>query len=140
MLKDLVKMASKLDSLGLTKEADTIDALVRKMAGEFNDSYGSENPADHPLPEDPSDWTNTQWEDWESKVGTFDQQGIGSTEPIFDDESPEVKFVTRSHASKILSNMSDEEFDLLNELYPEAMNQLFGRGTLMEVKRPERKG
>lgn len=32
MLKDLVKMASKLDTLGLSKEADTIDALIRKIA------------------------------------------------------------------------------------------------------------
>jgi len=33
MLKDLVKMASKLDALGLSKEADVIDNLVRKIAG-----------------------------------------------------------------------------------------------------------
>ena len=32
MLKDLVKVANRLDSLGLTKEADAIDGLVKKMA------------------------------------------------------------------------------------------------------------
>ena len=32
MLKDLVKVANRLDSLGLTKEADTLDILVKKMA------------------------------------------------------------------------------------------------------------
>lgn len=37
MLKDLVKMASKLDALGLSKEADTIDALIRKIAGSDED-------------------------------------------------------------------------------------------------------
>lgn len=36
MLRELVKMASKLDALGLTKEADTIDALIEKMAGTWS--------------------------------------------------------------------------------------------------------
>jgi len=39
MVKDLIKVATKLDSLGLTREASFIDALIRKMAGE-----GSEDP------------------------------------------------------------------------------------------------
>lgn len=33
MLKDLVKVANRLDSLGLTKEADILDSFVRKTAG-----------------------------------------------------------------------------------------------------------
>ena len=33
MLKDLLKVASKLDSLGLTKEADVVDTLIQKIAG-----------------------------------------------------------------------------------------------------------
>ena len=33
MLKELLKVANKLDALGLSKEADTVDALIRKMAG-----------------------------------------------------------------------------------------------------------
>jgi antitoxin component of RelBE/YafQ-DinJ toxin-antitoxin module len=32
MLKDLVKIANKLDSLGLTKEADVIDTFLNKIA------------------------------------------------------------------------------------------------------------
>lgn len=32
MIRELVKVATRLDSLGLTKEADVIDALIRKMA------------------------------------------------------------------------------------------------------------
>ena len=43
MLKDLVKVANRLDSLGLTREADAIDGLVKKMAGmsegDDSDSY-----------------------------------------------------------------------------------------------------
>jgi hypothetical protein len=33
MIRDLVKVANKLDSLGLQREADIIDALITKMAG-----------------------------------------------------------------------------------------------------------
>jgi len=36
MLKDLLKVASKLDALGLTKEADVVDALIQKIAGDFD--------------------------------------------------------------------------------------------------------
>jgi hypothetical protein len=35
MLKDLVKVASRLDSLGLSSEANFIDAVVRKFAGDL---------------------------------------------------------------------------------------------------------
>jgi hypothetical protein len=45
MLKDLVKMASKLDALGLSKEADTIDALIRKIAS----NYDPRNDPDSPM-------------------------------------------------------------------------------------------
>lgn len=33
MLKDLLKVANKLDALGLTKEADVVDTLIQKIAG-----------------------------------------------------------------------------------------------------------
>ncbi len=33
MLKELVKMASELDRLGLNKEADTIDEIIKRFAG-----------------------------------------------------------------------------------------------------------
>lgn len=39
MLKELVKMAGKLDSLGLTAEADAVDALIKRIA---SDDLGSE--------------------------------------------------------------------------------------------------
>ncbi len=40
MLRELVKIANKLDNLGLNKEADTIDNLISKIA--YNDWTGSE--------------------------------------------------------------------------------------------------
>jgi len=35
MLKDLVKVAGRLNSLGLSYEANFIDAVVRKFAGDL---------------------------------------------------------------------------------------------------------
>lgn len=35
MLKDLVKVANRLDSLGLTREADTLDLFIQKEASDF---------------------------------------------------------------------------------------------------------
>jgi len=34
MIKDLIKIADSLDSLGLAKEASTIDAIIKKIAQE----------------------------------------------------------------------------------------------------------
>jgi len=34
MLKDLVKLASRLDDIGLTKEADYLDQVIKKIAEE----------------------------------------------------------------------------------------------------------
>jgi hypothetical protein len=36
MLKDLLKVANKLDALGLSKEADTVDTLIQKIASKYN--------------------------------------------------------------------------------------------------------
>ena len=36
MLKDLIKMAGKLDSMGLNREANVIDSLIKKIAGDFD--------------------------------------------------------------------------------------------------------
>lgn len=37
MLKDLIKIAGELDALGLNREADIVDALIRKVAGPLAD-------------------------------------------------------------------------------------------------------
>jgi hypothetical protein len=37
MVKDLIKVATKLDSLGLTREASYLDSLIRKIAAEGSD-------------------------------------------------------------------------------------------------------
>lgn len=33
MIKELIKIASELDAAGFTKEADQVDAIIRKIAG-----------------------------------------------------------------------------------------------------------
>ena len=39
MLKDLVLVANKLDSVGLSKEADVIDSMIEKYSMFFDDGY-----------------------------------------------------------------------------------------------------
>ena len=41
MLKDLIKMAGRLDSMGLKREADIVDALIQKVAGDFDKPFDS---------------------------------------------------------------------------------------------------
>lgn len=43
MVKDLIKMANHLDKLGLKKEADYIDGMIRKNAAGVNITLNSEN-------------------------------------------------------------------------------------------------
>lgn len=42
MLKELVKVANRLDSLGLTKEADALDRWINKMAAGFSEQRNKE--------------------------------------------------------------------------------------------------
>ena len=42
MLKDLIKLANHLDGRGFTKEADIIDNIIRKSAGELEDMIAGE--------------------------------------------------------------------------------------------------
>lgn len=42
MLKDLIKFANHLDSKGLTKEADMVDSIIKKIAQE-GEAYGEYN-------------------------------------------------------------------------------------------------
>lgn len=51
MIKDLIKVANKLDSLGLTKEADFLDSIINKNAGLYKSkmegSRWPDNYSDH---------------------------------------------------------------------------------------------
>lgn len=39
MLKDLVRLANRLDELGLRKEADFLDSVIKKHSGHHADSH-----------------------------------------------------------------------------------------------------
>ena len=41
MLKDLIKIANKLDTLGFRREADTVDSLIKKFAGDKAGEYSA---------------------------------------------------------------------------------------------------
>ena len=43
VIKELIKISNKLDAIGLTKEADELDSIIQKMAGE---SLDSDQPAE----------------------------------------------------------------------------------------------
>lgn len=60
MVRDLIKIANRLDTLGLKREADGVDSLIKKIAGKHRDKS-----------EDPGDWSESKWEEWDSQAGTF---------------------------------------------------------------------
>ena len=77
MLKELVKVANKLDHLGLTKEARILSSIV-KSAGDDTDaplivedtSNWTTEQWDEHLNEDPDEWTTEQWAKHESTAGS----------------------------------------------------------------------
>ena len=64
MVKDLIKMASELDRLGLRREADAIDSLIRKVAEE-DSAYDSF----YKLPKNMDEWTPEDWDIHDSRRG-----------------------------------------------------------------------
>jgi hypothetical protein len=133
MLKDLVKMASKLDALGLSKEADVIDNLVRKIASREDELQAYISDPEYGMnmgsAEDLSD-VNPENLSGEDSLN-FDEEDEDTS-----GETPEHVLVARMRAAEILKElqkMSKYEFLKLYEAHPEAFHQLFGQGTLNEV-------
>ncbi len=67
MLKDLVKIANKLDSLGLSKEADELDNLIIRLAEESSWEMNLFNSAREVSSEEADDWQNRVESAWTSK-------------------------------------------------------------------------
>ena len=63
-----MKVANKLDSIGLTKEADTIDALIRKIGGSkdylgmdsFSDAFDKDSRYRIQSPDEEEDFSSTE--------------------------------------------------------------------------------
>ena len=136
MLKDLVKMASKLDALGLSKEADVIDSLVRKIASREDELQSYMSDSEYGM--------NMGSADMEGDLSDVDPENLSPEDSLnFDEEgedtsgeTPEHVLVARMRAAEILKKlqeMSKYEFFKLYEAHPEAFHQLFGQGTLNEV-------
>ena len=54
MIKELVKVAGKLDELGLTKEADFLDKMISKLANDWDDYGFHDEPTEiEPLESNP---------------------------------------------------------------------------------------
>ena len=60
MIKKMVKVSNKLDTLGLTSHADAIDNILKKMAGKKKVLYTAVFPKDESIKSEIKDWwTNT---------------------------------------------------------------------------------
>lgn len=57
MLKELAKVASKLYSLGLTKEADYLDLIIQKSAG-LDDEQTDDEPTQEGFPSGPKSYSD----------------------------------------------------------------------------------
>ena len=136
MLKDLVKMASKLDALGLSKEADVIDNLVRKIASREDELQSYMSDSEYGM--------NMGSADMEGDLSDVDPEDLSPEDSLnyregdedTSGETPEDVLEAEAEAAEILKKlqeMSKYEFFKLYEAHPEAFHQLFGQGTLNEV-------
>lgn len=68
MIKELVKIANKLDNIGLTKEADELDSIIRKMSGRSGYSMTDEGELEYPDEEALVQSDAPQWHGSKKKV------------------------------------------------------------------------
>lgn len=102
MIKELIKVANRLDTLGLKREADTVDGLIKRFAAETDDES-----------QDAADWSEEKWDRWNSEAGTFP-----ATLDV-EDKINDIKFNVRI----ALSLLSQMESDNLMNTYNTVHNQ-----------------
>jgi len=110
MIKELIKIANRLDTLGLKREADTVDGLIKRFAAEADDE--SEDLAHW---EDPANWTEKEWDQWNSETGTFPSTMM---ETKSQDEIKGSKFDVESRINEIKFNVRIA-LSLLNLMEPD---------------------
>ena len=129
MLKELVKIADRLDSLGLTKEADLIDSLIKKSSDSFDT-----------LPKDIYEWTTDDWDKYDQTLIDNGEKfetpeyarerdhTIGGT--IYNKEfwllSEEERMALVKKMKIILGQMTPERLAEIYTKHPKAMKNLFG--------------
>jgi hypothetical protein len=65
MIKDLIKVANRLDCLGLTKEADVLDDLIVRISRDLgSESEYKQYMLEHPAPKGYNNSFDWPWETW----------------------------------------------------------------------------
>lgn len=117
MIKELVKMANRLDAMGLKVEADSVDGMIRRIATDHDDES-----------EDPGDWSESKWDEWDSQAGTFGKKEhtvvklykMDGETPVFEvkhemvggtQEDPELEWVKRPVIIPVEGDIGDR-FDI----------------------------
>ena len=114
MLKDLIKVSNRLDSLGLTKEADYLDAVIRKISGRKMVPYGAAI----------------------EELAITDETESEDDERVHESQmSPEHKLISERGGKFKLESMSPEKREALKSQFPEAYDALYGEGSLHELGR-----
>ncbi len=125
MIKSLIKIANSLDKKGLTKEADKLDLIIKKIASRGEWPYNEEESDDmYSLNSEmnaeinPDEISN---EDYEANL-SYDEDNFTYT--------PETTIISRMAAVDELLSMTDQDFDDLFKKFPDEMVRLFGRDSM----------
>ena len=77
MLKDLIKIANKLDALGFTREADLLDSLIIKMAEDFTAPLSDnvlKDELNYIVPVKSKEWSWVMPYTWKYSKGFYDSE------------------------------------------------------------------
>lgn len=132
MLKDLIKVSNRLDTLGLTKEADFLDSIIRKLSSRREMPMGagieeipySDEPVFKIFDEDGDEYEHQETYDLGHMLSEPRHSGLG-----VDHNQKSTSYLV---AMEKLRNMSEKEFNRIKAMHPEAFDALFGPGSLGE--------
>ena len=134
MIKDLIKRANSLDKKGLTKEADRLDVIIKKIASGGEWPYSEEDSEDiYSLNAEMNAEINPD------EISNEDYEANLLNDDINYTSSPESTMISRMMAVSKLLNMTDQEFDDLFERFPSVMVKLFGEDTMSPSSKVLRK-
>ena len=134
MIKDLIKIANSLDKKGLTKEADRLDVIIKKIASGGEWPYSEEDSEDiYSLSAEMNAEINPD------EISNEDYEANLLNDDINYTSSPESTMISRMMAVSKLLNMTDQEFDDLFERFPSVMVKLFGEDTMSPSSKVLRK-
>ena len=134
MIKDLIKIANSLDKKGLTKEADRLDVIIKKIASGGEWPYSEEDSEDiYSLNAEMNAEINPD------EISNEDYEANLLNDDINYTSSPESTMISRMMAVSKLLNMTDQEFDDLFERFPSVMVKLFGEDTMSPSSKVLRK-